>query len=82
MIRSIFIASALLSPFVFPYPVTILLSSIASFYLPFIGLVVGILSDILYLEGGKLPLASLIGLSISLIAILVHRFIKARIIGG
>lgn len=84
LFRLIFILAAVLAPFFFPYPYTLGLSFIASLFVPALAFMIGILSDALYLvpQKGAVPYASLIGAGVSLIALIVRRFIKARIISG
>lgn len=86
MIRAVLALGAFLSVFLFPYPLTALLSFVASLYLPGVALLVGILVDLLYYvpEAAPygLPAASLFGLFLSLVALVVRRFVRARIIGG
>jgi len=84
VIRAVFILAAIASPFLFPYPVTVILSFMASMFVPYVAFAIGMLTDAIYLvpQGETLPLATMIGLGVSLFAFLVRRFIKARIIGG
>lgn len=84
MIRSILSVFALLSPFLFPYPVTIILSAAASVFFPPIGFLAGLVADVLYYtpSASIVPVAALLGLSISVAGLFVRRFFKARIIGG
>lgn len=87
MMRALFVLLAFLSLFLFPYPYTVLLSLIASLYLPFAALVVGVLADILYFSplppssgGLSLPVGTLLGALLSVLALFVRRFVKTRII--
>lgn len=83
MIRAILVLAALLSPFLFPYPYTLLLSFIASLYVPPAALLSGIVTDLFYyVPAAGLPLGLIFGALLSVIALFVRRFIKARIIGG
>ncbi len=84
MIRSVLIIAAVLSPLWFPYPLTLVLSFAASLVLPGAGLFVGIFTDVLYFnpQVSMIPVASVTGAAISLGAVLVRRFVKARIIHG
>lgn len=84
MMRIVLAAAAFLSPFFFPFPATLVLAALASLYLPPIALLVGILTDLLYYTPGAAtwPIATILGLFISLAALLVRRFLKARIIAG
>lgn len=82
MIRVSLIALALLSPFFFPWPVTLVLGFVAATFLPPVALLVGALSDALYYIPGAsvVPLATLVGLCGMGLATVVHQFVKTRII--
>lgn len=84
MIRIVFIFFAFLSPFFFPFPATLILAFCASIFLPPVGILVGLLTDVLYYTPAvsTLPIATLAGAGISVIAFFVRRFLKTRIIGG
>lgn len=84
MIRAALVILAVISVFCFPYPATIVLSFVASLFLPATGFVLGALVDVLYFAPGAswLPLATVTGATISVVAFLVRRLVKARIIGG
>ncbi len=75
------IGMALLSPLLFPYSMTIVLSFAASLFVPWLAVLVGMFSDALYFIPGisVLPTGTIYGIFISLAAVLVHRFAKARI---
>lgn len=81
MIRVALVIGAFLSPFLFPYPFTLFLSFLASMTMPWVALLVGLLVDALFFtpQGGGIPLATILGGVASLGAIIVRRFIKARI---
>lgn len=76
--------AAFFSPFVFPFPATILLSLAASIFFPPVALLAGLLTDFLYYTPGASawPVASTLGLFLSVLGLFVRRFLKARIIGG
>lgn len=82
--RALFILAALLSPFLFPYPFTLLLSFIASLFVPFVAIAVGLITDAVYFVPHitRFPLATFMNVFIFIIAFFVRRFIKARIMGG
>ena len=82
--KYVFIIAAFLSPFLFPYPLTLVLSAVASFFFPPVAFLVGLLAEILYFtpQASLVPIAALGGLLISVLALFVRRFAKARIIGG
>jgi hypothetical protein len=84
MIRGVFITAAVLSPFFFPFPATLVLAACASVFFPPIALAVGLLTDLLYYTptASMVPVATLAGLLISIMVVFVRRFLKARIIGG
>lgn len=81
IVRILIIGLALLSPLWFAYPYTLLLSFIASLFFAPIGVVVGIITDLLYAPVLLTwPIATLWGVAISLGAYVVGRFIRARVI--
>mgnify|MGYP003421979206 CR=1 FL=1 len=86
MIRVVVVVAAIFSPFLFPYPATLLFSFAASLYFPLAGVLLGVLTDLLYYVPGasafSLPVGTISGALISGGALLVRRFVKARIIGG
>lgn len=79
MIRSVVILAAVLSLFLFPWPFALVLATSASLMLPVSGVALGIVYDALYMPGGSWPLATTAGLLLTGAALLVRRFIKARI---
>ena len=82
--KGVLVVAALLSPFLFPFAVTLVLVAAASIVFPPIALISGIVTDLAYYTPGAsfLPVASISGLLISVVALFVRRFLKARIIGG
>jgi len=72
---------ALLSLFLFPWPVSLALIAVAALFLPLSGIILGALFDALYLAPGAafLPYMTLYGLAATAAALLVHRFLKTRI---
>ncbi len=82
MMRFLFVLLALASVFLFPYPATLILSFAAGLFVPAIPLVSGILVDLYYHAPGAslVPLATIYGALLSIAAVVVQRFIKARII--
>ncbi len=71
---------ALISPFVFPWVVTLVTAALASVVFPPLGIVVGIMMDILYNSPATgIPYATIIGALVSGIGYVVHQFIKTRI---
>jgi len=81
-VRFILISGALLSPFLFPYPFTLFLSFVASVFVPWLALIIGLTQDALFMvpHEGRIPTATLLGATASLLALVVRRFVKARII--
>ena len=84
MIRFVIILAAFLSPFFFPFPATLVLMFAAATLVPPVALVIGVLVDALYLAPGAvaLPWGTLWGVALTLLGLLVRRFIKARIISA
>ncbi len=91
MAKVILIGTSFLSVFFFPYSATALFSFFASLYFPPTAFLVGTLSDLLYYTAypttyptvmPAFPSASIVGLLLSGVALLVRRFVKARIMGG
>lgn len=82
MSRTLSLIAALLSPFMFPSAVSLLLAAVAAFYTPFAALAVGILHDLLYLPSGAFPMGVVIGTLGTFLALVVRRFVKTSIIGG
>lgn len=82
MIRIVFSIVAFLSPFFFPFSLTLLLSFLAGLFLPVIPLIVGILVDLLYYvpDASLLPLGTLYGALLAVVSYVVRQFVKARII--
>jgi hypothetical protein len=81
IIRFLVVGAALLSPFFFPIILTIGLALLGAAVSAWIPLTVGILLDALYWNAGvEVPLATLVGAIGSIIAFLVHRFVKTSII--
>lgn len=77
MLRSLTSALAFLAAFWFPWPLTAVLAFGASLLLPPVALAVGILVDLLY--AWRMPWGTILGAFGSLLAYLVRRFVKARI---
>jgi hypothetical protein len=73
------VALALLAPFFFPVPVTILFALIAGYFFPPILLVVGGLLDMLYLAGRGIPVYTMAGACGAGLMLFVQQFVKARI---
>lgn len=82
MIRIVVLVSAVLSFFFFPYPVSALLLLAVALLLPFAGFALGLFAEALYFSPGVhvLPLWAIGGACATAFALLVHRFVKTRII--
>lgn len=72
---------AVTSPFLFPWPVTLLLGSIASYVFPPTGFIAGLLIDTLYATSFPY-LATAIGTAVSVAAYFVRFFVKRNIMNG
>ena len=82
MSRTIAIITALLAPLLLPSFFAAFLVFIAAVILPPLGLVAGVLTDTLYYTPAvSFPYATVIGAGISVVAYIVHQFIKTRIMG-
>lgn len=79
--RYIVFAFAVLSVFFFPFPLTVLLSFVASLYVPVAGLFIGAFADLLYYtpHASAYPIALVLGAVVSLVAFIVRRFVRARV---
>jgi len=75
---------ALAAPFLFPWAYAALLAFLLALAEPLAGIACGIIADALYYAPGAshVPYGTLLGFAGSLIAYLVRRFVKTRIIGG
>jgi hypothetical protein len=84
MTRIIVITIAALGVFFFPWPYAMFLAFIAALFIPVLGLVFGLLSDLLYFShsASHVPWATIIGAFSSAVAFFVRRFIKTRIMGA
>lgn len=84
IVRAALVIAALLSPLLFPYPATLLLSFLAGLVLPTVPLVAGIATDALYFTPGvaAFPAASAAGLALSIATFFMQRFLKARIMSA
>jgi hypothetical protein len=82
LFRFVLIGAALMSTFLFPYPFTLVLSFLASIFVPWLALMIGFMNDVLFMvpADDRIPTATILGALASLVALLVRRFIKARII--
>lgn len=76
--NGILTVSTFISAAIFPWPATALLALVASFMEPFVPFAVGIFMDALYYapSAGAWPTATLYGLALSIIAVLVRRKLR------
>ncbi len=77
--KVVLVGVAFLSVFFFPYPATLALSFFASVLFPLAGVAIGLLADLVYYTPAQFPLATACGALASVLGLLVHRFVKARI---
>lgn len=84
MIRFAAVAAAFVSLFVFPWPVSAAFMLAASLFLPPAGIALGLVADLSYFVPGAalFPYLTVWGLACTLASLLVHRFVKTRIING
>ena len=83
MIRGTLTILTFLSVLLFPWPLAVLLSLAAALFEPLVPLAAGLLADTLYYAPapGALPLFTLGGAFLSLLAFLVRRRLNTSIIG-
>ena len=81
IVRIALIVGALISLFMFPWPVSLAAILVASLALPVAGLFLGVFADILYFVPGAafMPYMTVWGIGSCIAALLVHRFVKTRI---
>ena len=80
-LSAVVIGAALVSPFWFPYPFTLLLSFGAAIAFPPVALLVGLIADLVYFSPpAALPWGIVGGGVMAAAGYIVRRFIKARII--
>lgn len=72
-------AAAIAGIFLFPWPLTATLAFLAGLAFPPVPLAVGIIADLLYYPGSGWWYATGTGLCLALLAVLVRRFVKERI---
>jgi hypothetical protein len=81
MIQYIVIIVALIGIFIFPYPLTAVLTVAAAIASPLAGLALGIITDSVYFTSTNalLPLASIVGLLATLAAFFGKRFVRTHL---
>ncbi len=82
MMRIVFVIAAVVGIFMFPWPFALMLGLVAAALLPVAGIAFGVLYDILYYPGGYWPVASILGLVVTGLALFVRSFVKERIMGA
>ena len=84
MIRNgILTIATFISVILFPWPLSVLLAVVTSFFEPLVPIAAGLFADTLYWApyAGALPTFTLYGLTLSVIAVLVRSRLSAGIIG-
>ncbi len=81
MMRVVIPILTLFALFFVPALLSVLLIATSALVLPFSALALGVFADVLYFSPhpGALPLWSIGGLCATILALLVHRFVKTRI---
>jgi hypothetical protein len=80
MSRTLAVLLALAAPLLLPAALAAVVVFIAAVVVPPLGLVAGVLTDALYYTPAvSFPYATVIGAGITVVAYLVHQFIKTRI---
>ncbi len=84
MMRAMPTVLALIALFVFPWQVSLVAVAAAALFMPLAGIALGVIADIVYYVPGAtfIPYFSLLGAGATLLSVLVHRFVKTRIIEG
>ena len=67
------------APFVFPAWITLFLAFLAGLVFPPLAIASGMLVDLLYQPRGYWPVASMLGVVLCILALLVRSFVKTRI---
>jgi hypothetical protein len=78
-IHIIILVLTLAAVFWFPWLITLVFLFLSGLVFPPAAAGFGVLEDILYYPGSGLPIASIIGCGMALIATLVRHFVKTRI---
>jgi uncharacterized membrane protein len=84
MMRAMPTILALIALFVFPWQVSVVAVVFAALFMPAAGIALGVIADIVYYVPGAsfMPYFTLFGAGATIASVLVHRFVKTRIIGG
>jgi len=78
LLRTVLVLLSLLAPFFVPWPFAVVLGLIASYFVPPVAVVLGVMFEVLYGVGG-VPYAALAGAIACALLYGVRRFVKARI---
>lgn len=83
MMRGVLAISTLVSVIFLPWPFTALLALVSSLMEPLVPLAAGLFADTLYYtpQVGKVPVFTLLGAVVTIVALLVRSRLKASIIG-
>lgn len=81
MMRAATVVLGLIGVLAFPWPYALLLAALASLYVPFAGLALGLISDALYYSraASLIPWGTIAGAAITAAALLARRFMKSRV---
>jgi len=84
MIRTVATLLTFVSPFFFPLTLSVLVITVSALVFPPLALVGGVLFDALYYlpHGGYVPVATLAGFAGFVVASLVQKLVRARIMGA
>jgi hypothetical protein len=84
MLRYALPAFALLSLFLFPWPLGVAAIFLSAGFAPASGILLGVSADLIHFAPGAyaFPYASALGACATLAGFVVQRFVKARIMGG
>ncbi|MEK7079724.1 MAG: hypothetical protein AAB901_00350 [Patescibacteria group bacterium] len=84
MLRIALIILTFVAPFFFPWQITLIIVLGAAFFVPILGLFAGVLTDVLYYvpSAAPMPVATIIGVFIFLLGLVVQEFVKTRIMGA
>jgi hypothetical protein len=83
MMRGLFTLLSFISAILFPWPLTILVTLGIALFEPLVPLAIGIFADTLYYtpQAGTLPLFTMYGALVTIVAFLVRSRLKTSIIG-
>lgn len=70
---------ACLAPLLFPWPIVCVIALVASWYVPFVAIIVGAVEDLLYAPAPEYHHAFFVGIAAAIIMYGVRYFVKTRI---